>query len=49
VLLVALYAKAPLEFSAFPALLLLLTLFRLSLNLRSTFLILNEGDAGQRH
>jgi flagellar biosynthesis protein FlhA len=46
VLLVAFYAVAPLDFSAFPALLLLLTLFRLSLNLRSTFLILTEGDAG---
>jgi flagellar biosynthesis protein FlhA len=46
VLLVAFYAVEPLEFSSFPALLLLLTLFRLSLNLRSTTLILGEGQAG---
>lgn len=46
VLLVALYTVEPLEFSAFPALLLLLTLFRLALNLRSTTLILGEGEAG---
>src|SRR5690606_19202946 len=34
-------------FSSFPALLLLLTLFRLGLNVSSTRLILSEGDAGQ--
>ena len=47
VLLVALYTRDPLEFSSFPALLLLLTLFRLSLNVSSTRLILSEGHAGQ--
>ncbi|HJY42377.1 MAG TPA: FHIPEP family type III secretion protein, partial [Steroidobacteraceae bacterium] len=36
VLLVALYTTDPLEFSAFPSLLLLLTLFRLALNVCST-------------
>lgn len=46
VLLVALYTTDPLEFSAFPALILLLTLFRLSLNVASTRLILSEGEAG---
>ena len=46
VLLVSLYTTNPLEFSAFPALILLLTLFRLSLNVASTRLILSEGDAG---
>jgi flagellar biosynthesis protein FlhA len=46
VLLVALYTTDPLEFSAFPSLLLLLTLFRLALNVCSTRLILTEGHAG---
>ncbi|MDR1117326.1 MAG: flagellar biosynthesis protein FlhA [Oscillospiraceae bacterium] len=47
VLLLALYVKDPLEFSVFPTLLLIITLFRLALNLRSTTLILgNQGDAG---
>ena len=47
VLLVALYTRDPLEFSSFPALLLLLTLFRLALNVSSTRLILSEGHAGK--
>ncbi len=46
VLLSALYTTNPLEFSSFPALLLLLTLFRLSLNVASTRLILTHGEAG---
>ncbi|HVX41881.1 MAG TPA: flagellar biosynthesis protein FlhA [Gemmatimonadaceae bacterium] len=46
VLLVALYATEPLEFSSFPSLLLLLTLFRLALEVSSTRLILSEGHAG---
>ena len=46
VLLVSLYTTEPLEFSTFPALLLLLTLFRLALNVSSTRLILGTGDAG---
>ena len=47
VLLVALHTTDPLEFSSFPALLLLLTLFRLALNVSSTRLILAKGDAGE--
>jgi flagellar biosynthesis protein FlhA len=47
VLLVALYTTDPLEFSSFPSLLLLLTLFRLALNVSSTRLILANGHAGQ--
>ena len=43
VLLVALYTTDPLEFSGFPSLLLMLTLFRLSLNVSSTRLILGRG------
>ncbi len=47
VLLTTMQTSDPLEFSSFPALLLLLTLFRLSLNVSSTRLILAEGHAGQ--
>ncbi len=46
VLLTAFYAVRPLEFAVFPGLLLITTLFRLSLNVASTRLILSEGDAG---
>jgi len=47
VLLVSLYTTNPLDFSAFPVLLLLLTLFRIGLNVSSTRLILTEGHAGK--
>ena len=47
VLLVALYTNDPLEFSSFPALLLVMTLFRLALNVSSTRLILSKGEAGK--
>lgn len=47
VLLVALYSAEPLEFSSFPSLLLILTLFRLALNVSSTRLILTDGHAGK--
>jgi len=47
VLLVALQTSNPLELSAFPTLLLLLTLFRLGLNVGSTRLILGQGRGGQ--
>jgi flagellar biosynthesis protein FlhA len=46
VLLVILYVKEPADFTAFPALLLFVTLFRLSLNIASTRLILLDGYAG---
>lgn len=46
VLLVTFYAPRPVDFSTFPAILLVATLFRLSLNVSATRLILNEGDAG---
>lgn len=46
VLLVALQTKDPLELSVFPTLLLLLTLFRLGLNVGSTRLILSTGEGG---
>lgn len=47
VLLVALYTVEPLDFSVFPSLLLVTTLFRLALNVSSTRLILLQGYAGQ--
>ena len=46
VLMTALLIKKPLEFSAFPAVLLLATLLRLGLNLASTRLILSNGAQG---
>ena len=46
VLMTALLIKKPLEFSAFPAVLLLATMLRLALNMASTRLILSEGDGG---
>ncbi len=46
-LMLAIYIRSPLEFSAFPAVLLLTTLFRLSLSITTTRLILLQADAGQ--
>ncbi|MFQ6110710.1 MAG: flagellar biosynthesis protein FlhA [Nitrospinota bacterium] len=46
VLLVSMYTLEPLEFSVFPSLLLVMTLFRLSLNVASTRLILLHGNEG---
>ncbi len=46
-LLVSLYLINPLDISVFPSLLLILTLFRLSLNIASTRLILGEAYAGE--
>ena len=46
ILLVTIYVLKPLEFSAFPSVLLLATLFRLSLNIASTRLILLRGNEG---
>lgn len=46
VLLVAFYTLKPLQFAVFPGMLLLLTLFRLALNVGTTRLILSEGYAG---
>lgn len=46
-LMVAMYITSPLELSAFPGLLLILTLFRLSLNVASARCILSRGYAGE--
>jgi len=47
ILMVSIYITHPLEISIFPALLLVLTIFRLSLNVATTRLILGEGYAGE--
>jgi flagellar biosynthesis protein FlhA len=46
VLLVSLNARRPLDFSVFPTVLLLTTLFRLALNVASTRIILLQGHTG---
>ena len=46
ILFVALYLDRPLDFSSYPALLLMTTLFRLSMNVSSTRLILLHGHEG---
>jgi flagellar biosynthesis protein FlhA len=46
ILLVGVYAEAPLQFSTFPSVLLVVTLFRLALNVASTRMILLHGHEG---
>ena len=46
-LLITLNARRPLDVSVFPSLLLLMTLFRLALNVATTRLILLNGNAGK--
>ncbi len=46
ILLLSMYNEDALDFSSFPSLLLAVTLFRLSLNVATTRLILSEADAG---
>src|SRR5690625_3561888 len=47
ILLLTLFTRHVLEFSTFPTLLLITTMFRLALNISSTRLILSYGDAGK--
>lgn len=47
ILLVCLFIKEPLEYSSFPIILLVSTIFRLGLNISSTRLILLNGSAGE--
>ena len=47
VLLMTFYAPRPVDFSTFPALLLIATLFRLALNVSATRLILSQAAAGR--
>src|SRR5699024_1688793 len=46
ILLTTMYVKRPLDFSVFPSLLLVATLFRLGLNVASTRLVLRDAYAG---
>jgi flagellar biosynthesis protein FlhA len=46
ILLLTFYMEKPVEFSTFPSMLLVATLFRLGLNVSATRLILRDGDAG---
>jgi type III secretion protein V len=46
-LMMSLYIQDPLEFSVFPSLLLITTLYRLALTISTTRLILLQADAGQ--
>jgi flagellar biosynthesis protein FlhA len=47
ILLVSLHVRRPLDFSAFPSVLLVATLFRFALNIAATRLILLHGSEGQ--
>jgi flagellar biosynthesis protein FlhA len=47
ILLVAMFVNKPLDFASFPAVILVLTLFRLALNVSSTRLVLTNGYAGK--
>jgi flagellar biosynthesis protein FlhA len=47
ILLTTMFVRKPLDFSIFPSLLLVATLFRLGLNVASTRLVLGDGYAGQ--
>ncbi|MGI6386310.1 MAG: FHIPEP family type III secretion protein, partial [Desulfomonilia bacterium] len=46
-LMVSMYTTNPLNFSVFPSLLLVVTLYRLALNIASTRLILLHGSEGE--
>ncbi|MGN6751130.1 MAG: flagellar biosynthesis protein FlhA [Intrasporangium sp.] len=47
ILLTSMFVNRPLDFSVFPSLLLVATLFRLGLNVASTRLVLGQGYAGK--
>jgi len=47
IVLVSMYVARPLDFSSFPSLLLVATLFRLALNVSATRLVLLDGYAGK--
>lgn len=46
ILMLSMFVREPLEFSVFPSILLITTLFRLALNIRTTFSILSTGEGG---
>src|SRR6185295_9294807 len=47
ILLLTFYVEKPLQFSTFPSILLIATLFRLSLNVAAARLILGDAEAGK--
>ena len=47
ILLTSMFVTRPLEFASFPAVILVLTLFRLALNVSTTRLVLTDGYAGK--
>jgi flagellar biosynthesis protein FlhA len=47
ILFIALFVLRPMDFSVFPGVLLITTLFRLALNIATTRLVLSEGYAGE--
>src|SRR5687768_7409591 len=47
ILLVSMFVTKPLDFSVFPSLLLIATMFRLALNVSATRLVLTKGYAGK--
>lgn len=47
IMMVTLYTNEPLQYSTFPIILLVSTLFRLGLNVSATRLILTQGEAGE--
>lgn len=47
IMLLSVYVDKPLQFSTFPSILLIATLFRLALNISATRLILGDADAGE--
>src|SRR4051794_13126460 len=47
ILLISMYVQKPLDFSVFPSLLLIATMFRLALNVSATRLVLLHGYAGK--
>ncbi|MEE8142640.1 MAG: flagellar biosynthesis protein FlhA [Planctomycetota bacterium] len=49
ILLTTIYVKAPLDFSVFPSLLLVATLYRLALNIATTRLILSSGAIDEKY
>lgn len=46
ILLISMFIEEPLQFSVFPSVLLISTVYRLALNMSTTRLILTKGDAG---
>jgi flagellar biosynthesis protein FlhA len=47
ILVISMFVRETLEFSVFPSILLITTMFRLALNISTTRYILSEGQAGE--